>query len=139
MKFINGRLINIGWKNNADLFLNYVGISKTESKIESIVSKKESGVFFIYVTYNITISTDNDDLIQMNKNEYNFEIAKDGKSVDGDRQDIKAHLRNGLILSLNKIAGNDTKLATEFLQNANLNADTETILTALIQLDFYIY
>jgi len=42
-------------------------------------------------------------------------------------------------LSLNKIAGNDTKLATEFLQNANLNADTETILTALIQLDFYIY
>jgi|GEM_PF-3749867 len=136
MKFINGKLVVVGFDNSNTL--SFSGDTKQILVgVESSIELKSSGVFVLNITYKIMFNSLDGILINKLIAEYNYEIEKDNKSIYDGREIIYNHLRNGLILSLNKVSNNDTSLATEVLPTTNLHGTTETIVNALIQLDFY--
>ena len=138
MRFINGKLIDISKKTNAALIFSYIDDLNPQISVSSSVELKKDRQFVVNVTYKIKVCTVDGELLNTYSAEYNFEVVKDDGTVESDRENIKGHLQIGLILFLNRTAGNDTRFTTAVLPKINLYEYTEPILNAFIQLDYYI-
>jgi hypothetical protein len=139
VKFVNGKLITIGFKANTALLFSYDGKLRPNIKIIPDVEIKESETFFLNLTYLITVSTEDRRLLNKYSGEYNFEIEKDGLPLNEDNEHIYKPVKIGLIHALNKCSGNNTNFATQILPSSKLHPTIENILSDLIRLDFYRY
>jgi hypothetical protein len=104
MKFINGKLIDVGHQANGILIFSHDGKLKPQVNIDSGVELKESGKFLLNLTYKIKVLREDDRLLNSLTAEYNFEIIKEEFDIKENNKPIYKQLQTGLILALNKIS-----------------------------------
>jgi len=137
MKFINGKLIDVGHKANGELILSYDGKLKPQINIDSGVELKESGMFFLNLTYKIEVLTSDNRLLNSLNTEYNFQAIKEEFDTKENKDPIYKHLQQGLTLALRMTSGNNAAFVSEALNSKDLLLTTETISNALIRSHFY--
>jgi len=139
MKFINGKLIDVGYNHDIPLLLSYEGKLRPKVKAIPDVEINDLGVFCLNITFKITVSTVAFNSINKYIGEYNFEIENDGLPLKEDKQFILTHVKTGLLYALGRFSGNNTNFVNEVWSLINLTQTIEKILSCLVRLGYYSY
>lgn len=139
MKITGGKLITISAKTDSILekSLPIGEIIELKVAIDSLTGIKESGRFYLDLTYHIMKQTKDGRVIMMFAAEYNFTIERDYAIIEEDLEDLYKHVYTGLTLSLNTANGNRTNFQSGTYGRDIVKPTAEKIKNALIQCSFY--